>query len=97
MAQNNGLLVDVDIESPRTTAGAGASLHIDKQNTKEILTLTGGEDEVNSNLFDAIESISTYHKHEEGSSEGDKHRQRERINSVDSTNSLRSYDSTGEV
>ena len=98
MAQNNGLLVDVDIESPRSTAGAGAgaSVHIDK-NTKEILTLTGGEDEVNSNLFDAIESISTYHKHEESSGEGEKHRQRERINSVDSTNSIRSYDSTGEV
>jgi len=96
MAQNNGLLVDVDIESPRSTAGAGAgaSVHIDK-NTKEILTLTGGEDEVNSNLFDAIESISTYHKHEESSGEGEKHRQRERINSVDSTNSIRSYDSTG--
>jgi len=94
MAQNNGLLVDVDIESPSSRAGAGVSTDVERQNTNKILTLAEGGDEVNSNIFDAIESISSYHK-EESSGEGEKQRQRERINSVDSTNSIRSYDSTG--
>lgn len=95
MAQNNGLLVDVDIESPSSRAGAGVSTDVERQNTNKILTLAEGGDEVNSNIFDAIESISSYHK-EESSGEGEKQRQRERINSVDSTNSIRSYDSTGD-
>ena len=98
MAQNktNGLLVDVDIES---SSLARVSQEMEsKTNSDKILTLTGGEDEVNSNLpttssqniFDAIESISSYPgPGEEGG------RQRERMNSVDSTNSIRSYDSTG--
>ena len=98
MAQNktNGLLVDVDIES---SSSARVSQEMEsKTNSDKILTLTGGEDEVNSNLpttssqniFDAIESISSYPgPGEEGG------RQRERMNSVDSTNSIRSYDSTG--
>ena len=93
MAQSktNGLLVDVDIESSSSTS---VSRELErKANSDKILTLTGGEDEVNSNLpsaniFDAIESISSY----PGEGGG---RQRERINSVDSTNSIRSYDSTG--
>ena len=98
MAQNkrNGLLVDVDIESSSSTAFREVESKPDSDN--KILTLTGGEDEVNSNLtttssaniFDAIESISSY----PGEGGG---RQRERINSVDSTNSIRSYDSTGGV
>ena len=96
MAQNNGLLVDVDIESPSSTAGAGVTTDVERQNTNKILTLAEGGDEVNSNIFDAIESISSYHKQDESSSEGEKQRQRERINSVDSTNSIRSYDSTGD-
>ena len=98
MAQNkrNGLLVDVDIESSSSTAFR--EVESNQSSDNKILTLTGGEDEVNSNLtttssaniFDAIESISSY------PGEGDG-RQRERINSVDSTNSIRSYDSTGGV
>ena len=95
MAQTktHGLLVDVDIEGSGSSSGSG---EMKSNSDNKILTLTGGEDEVNSNListpsaniFDAIESISSY----PGEGGG---RQRERINSVDSTNSIRSYDSTG--
>ena len=94
MAQNQGLLVDVDIENSTTPSVSGEGEN--KANSDKILTLTGGEDEVNSNLqltsssniFDAIESISSY----PGEGGG---KQRERMNSVDSTSSIRSYESTG--
>lgn len=92
MAQNKGLLVDVDIEN--STIPSVSREGENKANPDKILTLTGGEDEVNSNLastsniFDAIESISSYPG--DGGS-----KQRERMNSVDSTSSIRSYDSTG--
>lgn len=99
MAQNNtnGLLVDVDIESFSSTS-VSREQEMKTNSDSKILTLSGGEDEVNSNLasstsaniFDAIESVSSYPA--PGDGEG---RQRERINSVDSTNSIRSYDSTG--
>ena len=99
MAQTktHGLLVDVDIESCSSTA-VYREVESKPNSDNKILTLAGGEDEVNSNLtttaseniFDAIESISSY----PGEGGG---RQRERINSVDSTNSIRSYDSTGGV
>merc|ERR1719225_1865577 len=97
MAQHkaNGLLVDVDIESS-SSPSAFREVETKPNSDNKILTLTGGEDEVNSNLtstssaniYDAIESISSY----PGEGGG---RQRERINSVDSTSSIRSYDSTG--
>lgn len=98
MAQNktNGLLVDVDIESSNSPSVCNREVETKTDSDNKILTLTGGEDEVNSNLttsssaniYDAIESISSY----PGDGGG---RQRERINSVDSTSSIRSYDSTG--
>ena len=95
MAQNNGLLVDVDIESTSSGLRAAEGKYSDK-----ILTLGGGEDEVNSNsrnIFDAIESISSYQSKAGETDVIEGTRQRERINSVDSTNSIRSYDSTGEA
>ena len=91
MAQhhNTGLLVDVDIESPGSSS---VSREGEKTKSDKILTLTGGEDEAicskTRNIYDAIDSISTDHSDGGG-------RQRERINSVDSTSSIRSYDSTG--
>jgi len=94
MAQNKGLLVDVDIES-----SSSALRTAEIQNPDKILTLSGGEDEVNSNsrnIYDAIESVSSYQSNAgdpDGATEGGRHR--ERMNSVDSTSSIRSYDSTG--
>lgn len=87
MTQNRGLLVDVDIES--------------SSGPDSILTLAGGggESEVNSNIatnkniFDNIETVQSYQSTLD--SDASTSRQRERINSVDSTQSIRSYDSTG--
>ena len=76
MAQTktHGLLVDVDIEGSSSSSGSG---EMKSNSDNKILTLTGGEDEVNSNListpsaniFDAIESISSY-PGEEGADRG---------------------------
>lgn len=91
MAQNNGLLVDVDIE----TATAGT----EKVENNSSVTL-GGSDEVNSNvsnnknIYDKIDTIQTYQNSLEIEA-SEERRQRDRINSVDSTQSIRSYDSTG--
>ena len=96
MAQNNGLLVDVDIESSTSHSGTKGDQGQNK-NSDRVLTLSGAED-VNSNsrnIFDAIESLSTYQSNAETESPPGGARHRERINSVDSTNSIRSYDSTG--
>ena len=92
MPQNNGLLVDVDIEPVKS----------DIENRTNVTNMTldggggGGENEVNSNvasvnknIFDAIDSIQI---EAIGAAAG---KQRERMNSVDSTHSVRSYDSTG--
>ena len=93
MPQNNGLLVDVDIEPVKS----------ENENRTDATNVTfdvggggGGENEVNSNvasvnknIFDAIDSIQI---EAIGASAG---KQRERMNSVDSTHSIRSYDSTG--
>ena len=93
MPQNNGLLVDVDIEPVKS----------ENENRTDATNVTfdvggggGGENEVNSNvasvnknIFDAIDSIQI---EAIGASAG---KQRERMNSVDSTHSVRSYDSTG--
>jgi len=94
MPQNNGLLVDVDIEPVKSS---------DNENRTNVTNMTldggggGGENEVNSNvasvnknIFDAIDSIQI---DAIGAAAGGK--QRERMNSVDSTHSVRSYDSTG--
>merc|ERR1712110_1045262 len=92
MAQNNsGLLVDVDIESPSSPLGATG----DSKNPNKVLTLTGGEDEVNCNSRNIFDAIDTYQTVEDSSIE-DVARKRDRINSVDSNNSIRSYDSTEE-
>ena len=96
MAQNNGLLVDVDIETSSSHSAIKGDQNQNK-NSDRVLTLTGGED-VNSNsrnIFDAIESVSYQSNAETESPTGGDRRHRERINSVDSTNSIRSYDSTG--
>ena len=104
MAQNAGLLVDVDIEPVSGAGGSG--------NNGVASPLTLGEKggggpsagEVNSNnaahnnVFDAIDTIQTYQTSVEASGSGvvgSKYRVRN--NSVDSTNSIRSYDSTGET
>ena len=93
MAQNNsGLLVDVDIESPSSPLGATG----DSKNPNKVLTLTGGEDEVNCNSRNIFDAIDTYQTVEDSSIE-DVGRKRDRINSVDSNNSIRSYDSTGVI
>jgi len=98
MAQNQGLLVDVDIEPVSGAAGGNGN-----NGVASPLTLSDkSADEVTSNnaalsnVFDAIDTIQTYQTSVEASSSraaGSKHR--ERNNSVDSTNSIRSYDSTG--
>ena len=94
MPQNNGLLVDVDIEPV---------VKSDIENRTNVTNMTldggggGGENEVNSNvasvnrnIFDAIDSIQI-----EAIGAAAAGKQRERMNSVDSTHSVRSYDSTG--
>ena len=98
MAQNQGLLVDVDIEPVSGAVGGNGN-----NGVASPLTLSDkSADEVTSNnaalsnVFDAIDTIQTYQTSVEASSSraaGSKHR--ERNNSVDSTNSIRSYDSTG--
>ena len=91
MAQNNGLLVDVDIET--------ATVGTEKVENNSSVTL-GGSDEVNSNvsnnknIYDKIDTIQTYQNSLEIEA-SEERRQRDRINSVDSTQSIRSYDSTG--
>ena len=100
MAQNQGLLVDVDIEPVSGAVGGNGN-----NGVASPLTLSDkSADEVTSNnaalsnVFDAIDTIQTYQTSVEASSSraaGSKHR--ERNNSVDSTNSIRSYDSTGET
>ena len=98
MTANNGLLVDVDIESN--------SIVEDKRDKSENsantnkLTLEGAN-EVNSNvasnrnIFDAIDTIQTYQNNVEIENNGANGIQRERMNSVDSTHSIRASDSTG--
>ena len=96
MAHNktNGLLVDVDIE---TSSPPSVSRELEtKTNSDKILTLTGGEDEVNCNSRNIFDAIDTYQTVEDSSIE-DVARKRDRINSVDSNNSIRSYDSTGVI
>ena len=96
MAQNQGLLVDVDIE-PVRGGGDGSD------SAAPPLTLSGGggPSEVISNnaakntVFDAIDTIQTYQNSVEVEASEAVGRYRERNNSVDSTNSIRSYDSTG--
>ena len=104
MAQNAGLLVDVDIEP---VSGAGGSGNNGVASPLTLGEKGGGgpsDGEVNSNnaaqnnVFDAIDTIQTYQTSVEASGSGvvgSKYRVRN--NSVDSTNSIRSYDSTGET
>ena len=95
MTANNGLLVDVDIESNSIVEDKSEN----SANTNK-LTLEGAN-EVNSNvasnrnIFDAIDTIQTYQNNVEIENNGANGIQRERMNSVDSTHSIRSYDSTG--
>ena len=101
MAQNQGLLVDVDIEPVSGVGGENGN-----NGVASPLTLSdkgGGAGEVNSNSaaqsneFDAIDTIQTYQTMAEaGASRAAGSKHRERNNSVDSTNSIRSYDSTGQ-
>ena len=104
MAQNQGLLVDVDIEPLSGAGGSG------NNGVASPLTLSDkggggpGAGEVNSNnaaqnnVFDAIDTIQTYQTSAEASGSGvTGSKCRVRNNSVDSTNSIRSYDSTGET
>jgi len=102
MAQNQGLLVDVDIEPLSGAGGSG------NNGVASPLTLSDkggggpGAGEVNSNnaaqnnVFDAIDTIQTYQTSVEASGSGvTGSKCRVGNNSVDSTNSIRSYDSTG--
>ena len=97
MAQNQGLLVDVDIEPVR-----GGDDGFDSAAPPLTLSGGGGPSEVISNnaakntVFDAIDTIQTYQNSVEVEASEAVGRYRERNNSVDSTNSIRSYDSTGE-
>ena len=91
MTQNQGLLVDVDIEPP-------ARLDVvSEERTSKVTLMEGGggaamevnsNTEANKNIFDGIDTIQTC-------PQGGAGRHRERQHSVDSTNSIRSYDSTG--
>ena len=106
MAQNQGLLVDVEIEpvsgavggngnngvaSPLTLSDKSGGGHSTEEVTSNNAAL--------SNVFDAIDTIQTYQTSTEAirSSGAASSKQRERNNSVDSTNSIRSYDSTGKT
>ena len=96
MAQNQGLLVDVDIEPVR--GGDDGS-----DSAAPPLTLSGGggpregisNNAAKNTVFDAIDTIQTYQNSVEVEASEAVGRYRERNNSVDSTNSIRSYDSTG--
>eukprot|EP00092_Neocalanus_flemingeri_P022179 GFUD01024057.1.p1 GENE.GFUD01024057.1~~GFUD01024057.1.p1 ORF type:complete len:525 (+),score=133.39 GFUD01024057.1:110-1684(+) len=87
MAQNGGLLVDVEVE-PSTSEG----VEVVKNGIKSV---TLGVGEINSNtknMFEGVDSIQTY----QNASDSDVGQVgRERMNSVTSNHSIRSYDSTG--
>ena len=89
MAQNGGLLVDVEVEPPKSEGVESV-----KDGLKSVtLGAVGGEVNSNTkNMFEEVDAIQTYQNASE-SDIGEVGRQR--INSVTSNHSIRSYDSTG--
>ena len=92
MAQNGGLLVDVEVE-PNKSDEVGDL----KDGLKAVTLGAGGVGEVNSNtknMFEGVDDIQTYQNASESEivEVG-----RQRINSVTSNQSIRSYDSTGKI
>ena len=106
MAQNQGLLVDVEIEPVSGAVGGNGNNGVaspltlsDKSGGGHSTEVVTSKNAAPSNVFDAIDTIQTYQTSTEAirSSRAASSKHRERNNSVDSTNSIRSYDSTGKT
>jgi len=90
MAQNGGLLVDVEVE-PTSSEGVEVL-----NNGLKSVTLAGGEANSNTkNMFEGVDSIQTYQNASDAEIGEIKGAGRQRMNSVTSNHSIRSYESTG--
>jgi len=94
---NKGLLVDVEIEPSRE----GVEGSNDDLKLKPSVTLGPAASEVNSNnknnIFEGVDSIQTYQNTLENDNDDENSNgvRRQRMNSVTSNNSVKSYESTG--